>query len=725
MAKSVDTRDFPLYHLCEQWLAKVTISLKVKRERFGKYADEGQQFYDSCHDFMWDKGYAQSPAGFLDKEGGATMPKFRMSLNKIFDAVAMFGPALYHQNPNILVAPRLGVDVSPVALGYNPADPMHAEMWQAEQQQEMIRREIQSSCASVKTSYLNWLQGETDKKAQARPAITESIVRGLGLLRTEMYQPPFSNIKYPRSTYLSEMDFTVDPDADYWEDLQWMAFKRVSPVNKVETKFGLPPGSLKGHMESGNNQAEMDTYAGKENRRLRNEGQSFDLIEYWEIFSKNGFGDKLHVAKSQAKTAQDFSQFGDYCYLAVAKGIPFPLNLPPEAMSSDFDAMFGRIQWPIPFWYDSAGQGGWPVSRLYFYDSPQAVWPVPYVKPVISLVRFVNWCMSFLADKTAASCTTYVGVIKSASENIQNQLINNKGPYTLIELQDIFGKNINEVVSFLNPPAFSLDVWKMVAEAIELIDKGTGLTELAYGLSGVSMRSATEANVKDQNISVRPDDMAQKTEDWFTTSAVREIQAARWFCGPEDVVGAVGPQGARVWQYLLENTDVESVVRDFDYTVEAGSARKPNKNQKIQQMNEMGQVLLPALQMFGQQGMTGPFNAFIADLAKAHDIDASRYLLPEFTPPQEGATAQGPSPEEEMQTRQQLHEQELQHRQEKHELELVILEDKAEIQNKAAEDKAKVQNKVAEKKGEVAVKTAKQKAAAKPKAKPKPKAKGK
>lgn len=716
MAMSVDTRAYPLYHLCQQWLSKLRIARKVKQECFGKYADEGQQFYDSVHDFMWSKGYAESPTGFLDKDGGATMPKFRMSLNKIFDAVAMFGPALYHQNPNILVAPRLGVDVSPIALGYDPNNPNAALMWQAEQQQEMMRREIQSSCASVKTSYLNWLQGETDKKAQARPAITESIVRGLGLLRTEMYQPPFSHIKYPRSTYLSEKDFLVDPDAVYWEDVQWMAFRKVSPVNKVEIKFGHAPGSLKGHLESGNNQAELETDAGRENRRLRQEGQSFDLIEYWEIFSKNGFGDKLHVAKSQEKTAQDFSQFGDFCYLAVAQGVPFPLNFPPEAAGEDFDGQFKRIVWPIPFWYDAAGQGGWPVSRLYFYDAPQAVWPVPYVKPVIALVRFVNWCMSFLADKTAASCTTYVAIAKSASENIQNQILNNKGPYTVIELSEIMGKNINEVVSFLNPPDFKLDIWKMVSEAIELIDKGTGLTELAYGLSGVSMRSATEANVKDQNISVRPDDMAQKTEDWLTTSAVREIQAARWFCGPEDVAGAVGPMGARVWQYLLENTDVESVVRDYDYTVEAGSAKKPNKAQKIAQMNELSQTIGPALQAFALQGITGPWNAWTQDLMKAHDIDGSRYEIPEFTPPQEGQS--GPSPEEEAQQREDLHAQTLRHKDELHQQQMVHAEEKAEIQNKAAEDKAEVQNKVAEKKGEVAVKTAKAKAKAAPKKAP-------
>lgn len=694
-------------------MSKLRISLKIKYERYGKFAEEGARFYDSCHDFMWDKSYSNGPTGFLDQE--ATLPKFRMSVNRIFEAVAMFGPALYHQNPNVLVAPRLGVNVSPLALGLDPMDPMAAQQWQIQQQQEQMRREIQSSCADVKSAYLNWLQGESDKKQQARPAITESIVRGMGLLRTEMYQPPSSRIKYPRSTYQSEKDFTCDPDADYWEDVQWVAFRRIVPVNKAEAKFGLQPGTLKGHLESANNQAELDTDWGRDNRRKREDGQSFDLLEYWEIHSKNGFGDKLNLAAGNHKTAFDFSQFGDFCYIVVAQGIPFPLNFPPESHAEDANAQFQRSQWPIPFWYDSAGQGGWPMARLYFYDTPQSVWPVPFVKPVISLMRFVNWCMSFLGDKVAQNATTYVGILKEANAQMQQQLQGNASPYTVLEISNVLGKRIDEVVSFLQAPPFSLDIWKMVSEAIQMIDKGTGLTELIYGLTGTSMRSATEANVRDQNVSIRPDDMAAKTEDWLTTTVVREMQAARWFCGPEDVAGAVGPQGAMVWQNIIMQTDPEAVVRDFDYTIEAGSAKKPNKQQKIQQLTDFAQVALPTIQQFAMQGMTEPWNALMQDMAKANDLDASRYLIQPFQPPQEQPEQNTePSPEEEAAVREAEFQQGLQHTEIEHQQKVAHQADMNQVAIDAAEEKAAIQ-----------AKAAKTKAAAKPKPKPKAKAKGK
>ncbi len=56
------------------------------------------------------------------------------------------------------------------------------------------------------------------------------------------------------------------------------------------------------------------------------------------------------------------------------------------------------------------------------------------LKPVIGQMRFVNWCMSLIADKVAAGSGIYVGVLKEAGENIRSQLTSGQGPFTVIEL---------------------------------------------------------------------------------------------------------------------------------------------------------------------------------------------------------------------------------------------------------------------------------------------------
>jgi len=167
----------------------------------------------------------------------------------------------------------------------------------------------------------------------------------------------------------------------------------------------------------------------------------------------------------------------------------------------------------------------------------------------------------------------------------------------------------------------------MVSEVMDLIDKRTGLTELIYGLSGRQLRSATEANVKSENMAILPDEMASRTEDWLSDVARNEMMAARWMLGPQDVQQALGPAAAMVWQNQIMTSDVDRVVRDFDYRIEAGTARKPNKNTRIQNLNEFGKVGMGVFQSLLQSGMPQPFNAFMKAWGDANDMDVDEFMI--------------------------------------------------------------------------------------------------
>jgi hypothetical protein len=678
MVKTIDLRAHPMRQVCQAWLAKIKLALEVRHEKFGKYAEEASRFYDGPHDFMWDSKYSQSPGGFLDKEG-ASLPTFRVTINNIFKAVALFGPALCHKNPSVLVSPLMPAEIAPEALGIDPNDPYGMQEYQMLAAQEEQQMRIKQACSSVKTQYINWVQQENDKRLQSRRSITEAIVAGLGYMETDIHAPPSSNIVMPRSRYLSWWDVVVDPDASYWEDVQWIAIRRVQPVNLTERRFGLPDGELKGNLQSFEAQTSR---SGRKEPKQNKRGKSFDCIEYWEVYSKNGFGDRLAESANIPKQQMlDYSPLGDYCWLCVAHDVPYPLNCPSDtALNEDAEAVFDRVQWPIPYWYDD---NGWPISRLTFYEKECQVWPISLFKPAIGEMRFVNWCMSFLADKVAASCTTYVGIMKAAGAKIQKELNGAHTPFTVIEIAEALGaKSLNEVVSFLQAPNFPGDIWKMLAEVTQEIDEKTGVTELLQGLTSHSMRSAAEAQIKEQRVSVRPDDMAARVEDFLSEVAVREIQAARWFCQPQHVEPVVGRMGALVWQNYVMTSDIDQVVRDFSYRVEAGSTRKPNKQEKIAQLTELAQY--GRFADFALQGQVGPWNAFMHDWCRNADIDPGPYQL---QPPQ------GPSPQEQemqaqmqmkvqelnvkvaemqakLQMEQQSQEQELEHEQDMHELDL-------------------------------------------------------
>lgn len=639
----------PMSGICGQWMEKIKNAKKHKHERFGRYADEAMKFFDGAHDWMWQGEYAKSSGGFLDKEAQGAMPTFRMTVNRVFEAVALFGPVLYHRNPAIQVTPRMLPEISPVAMGIDEKDPQLAPYFNTFEIQDNHIKELRRSHANIKGHYLNWLQYETDKKAQCRLAINEAIIKGMGILWTEIYRPKGSATRHPKSTFVSVDDIVVDPDAEYWEDITWVARKCVHPVWKVERKFNIQ-GKLKGNLESISAQSEVYSNGRTKTSGEKRTGKTHDLIEYWEIYSKCGFGDKLQLNSNVQKSGDeyDWSQFGDFCYLAVSPDIPFPLNCPSDDLEKkSFDEVFNQVQWPIPYWCD----GGWPFSRLHFHDKPKCVWPISMIKPAIGELRFVNWCMSFLADKVAAASTTYVAIAKAAGAEIQDQIKSGLGPYTHIEISEIFGRSVNDVVSFLDAPSFNVEIWNMVRQVLDLIDKRTGLTELIYGLSGpTQIRSASEAEIRNQNVSIRPDDMSSQVEDWLGVCAMKEMEAAEWALSADDVKPVLGPSAAYIWTKQIKAQSFEDLVRDYSYRVEAGSARKPNKVNRVRQLNEFAQIAMPQMQQFAAQGNMEPYNAFITDWAKANDLDPSRYLV---TPEQGQDEQQAQMQQQQMQMQQQ------------------------------------------------------------------------
>lgn len=641
---SADSASHPLNSLVRVWLEKINQAKRQRWEKFGQYGAEAMKFYDGAHDFMWQEEYALGQQGFLSKDSNAYLPRFRMSVNRLFEAVALFGPALYYRNPNVMVTLNDEPEFSPESLGYNQMDEYAMQEFGSIMQGLQMEKSMKKSHASIMESYSNRIQYKTNKKAHARMAIVETILKGMSFLFTEIYSPPGSNFRIPRSTFVSCDDVGFDPDAEYDENATWMFRECCHPVNLVEREYGLPEGSLKGNLESLDSQAQGRVNKADAAKR-RKTGKSYDLLWYYKIYSKNGFGERLKSTDKQSlKSKFDFSPFGDYCYLVVAPNVPFFLNMPSWDLDKPLEELIPRVAWPVPFWQDQMCSNGWPFSKLCFYEKPKSIYPVSLVKPCIGELRFVNWCMSFLADKVASSCQTIVAVAKAAGAEIQNQLQSGMAPFTVLEISDILGKNVNELVSFLQSPPFAMDIWRMVSEVNASIDKRTGLTDLLYGITSTQMRSAAEAQVRDQNVSVRPDDMANSCEDWISESCMKEIEAARWLLGSQDIAPVVGPLAAKVWEEQILTQDVDSVIRDFTFRIESGSSRKPNKNARVQQLKELGAVIAPVLQQFAMSGNPGPWNAYVDQLGKAMEFDAAEFIVQPPPPPE--PSQQGPSPEE-------------------------------------------------------------------------------
>jgi hypothetical protein len=641
----------PLRPIVKGWLEKIELAREHKRP-FQEDAEEAMRFYDGDNAWMFRNEYSRGEKGFVK---GIAPPAFRMTVNRVWEAVRLFGSVIHHRNPARRCTPRSYPAISPQMLGVFPQPPVPQmgpdgqpvigpdgqpvmmpdpmmQMYQQQVQQMQFLTERRGVICKLLEDYLNYTPNELHLKDHNRKVVDEALIKGAGCWFTELYQFPDSDTRVAGSFYESFDNVLWDPDADDQEDILWLARRRCHPKDFVANKFGLDPEELKGHGES---------YASRSTRKERGyevkkkNGKTNDLITYWEIYSKTGFGDRLKDADKSIKGK--FDALGQYCYIVVAEGVDFPLNLPPAMLQEEVDetgvppSMFRAAQWPIPFW---AEPGGWPCTILQWHGKPGYSYPISLIKPGIGELRFINFAMSFMATKIATSSQTMIGVAKAADNDIKAKILDaDEGGFKIVEISEAIGRNVNDIISVFNLPGVPADLWNIVQAVTELFDRRVGLTELVYGMTRASFRSAAEATVKAEQISVRPDDMANTLEDALSQLARKEAFLARWLVQPQDVAPLLGPMAAQAWQMHVQNTEPEQILREFDFRVEAGSARKPNPGTKVEQINAAMQIIMPVAQGLLQAGQPGLFNSLMEDWGRAMDMDVSKYAVPPPPPP--------------------------------------------------------------------------------------------
>lgn len=647
--------EHPLRPVVTMWLEKIKLASEFKMAEFGKDAIDCMRFFDGPYDFLYNKQYANSDASFKIDEGEGQefpAPTFKMTLNKVAELVQIFGPVLYHKNPYRQVNPRqvplpplgvmnpggLGVPAPNMAApgtvapggapgGASPGpDPYTMQLELLAQQSVAQDQAKDKARAQYLEWYLNYTPTELDLKTEMRTAIDEALIKGMSCLWVELYQPKGSNIRLVGTFWDSVDNLVVDPDMEGLAHANWIARKCVHPVWKVEDDYKLPRGSLKGNLESYNAQAATNADADGDYNRKR--GLTNDLLVYWKVYSKMGIGGRLTGMDSEM--APVLEQFGDNVFLVLAEGTPYPLNLPPDLIAAPGgqSEIMNRVQWETPFWADDA----WPMHPVIFHPRPKKLWPMSHLKPALGQLKFLNWVYSFIASKIRVTCRDFLVCKKSLGEEIMDILLHGND-LTLIPLEEVNGK-IDEIVAFLQHPEFNGDIWKVIDAVVDSFEKSTGLSELIYGQSGKQMRSAEEASLRSDQLSVRPDDMANKVEDAASAIARMEALAIRWHLQPQDVQPLLGDVGALYWQMLVMTTDIYALTRQLEYRIEAGTTKKPNLERDASNLHDAMQVLFAPLFKYAEStGNVGPINALISDWARSVGMDASKYLLSPPPPP--------------------------------------------------------------------------------------------
>lgn len=638
------------------WESKITLARRFKNTQFDEDAAECMRFFDGMGTKFWDRDYAFGGRGFLDKRAGVRMPCFRMTVNKAAELVQLFGPSMYQQNPYRTVYVRDRAPL-PIELFGNPLDPMAQQAAMSIGQQEMMEDTARRTAAGILEEYLNYTPSELDLRSQLRRVIDEAIIKGAGVAWTELYTPPGSTMRMVGTFYDSIDNLFLDPDAEQWEDVKVIYRKCCHPYWEVEREYNRPAGSLKKYCGNESAESQGETSDNPSSAVDRTNGQTNDLLTYYKVYSKCGPGVRLSGFGKDVKSGRSndhealrplLENLDDECYLVVVPGCSYPLNLPPELTQQQFadqvqvdgtvipaeEQMFSAIQeavrWPIPFWID----GGWPCTMLSFHEKPGQVWPIAHLKPGLGELKFLNWAMSFLAEKVMTASNTVMAVLNCYKEQVLEGLSESKGGYSTIGIPENLGKSIGEIISFMDPPQFHEALYNVTEKVSQEFDKRTGLTELVYGLSPTQSRSATDVQVRQGNSSVRIDDMRTRVEAFCEMTARKEAIAVRGMLTAADLAPVVGQLRAQLAEQLLFNQPWDLVAREFSYRIAPGSTATRNKLLEQQNITAAVQQFMPLFAQLLPIGQVSPINTLVEKWSKAFEVDPKGMLIePPMMPP--------------------------------------------------------------------------------------------
>ena len=689
-----DAVNKPFEDVAAHWKSALQKAIEYKRKNFDEDAEEARKFLKGGSELAEIIFGAKSRGDFVVNSGsegvGLPAPDFNINTNRVAEMLDLFGPHLYHRNPNRLCSPREQL-VMPQGLFFQPmpqmmpgVDPqmmqqfMQQMLQQQEQQYQQYLQEItqedsvDKTVAMLQQAYLNYTPSVLGLKGHMRMGINECIVTGLGWMSCEVYRPHGSNRLMVGNFFESPDNVVIDPDMETIEDAKVHFRRRIRPVWEFEDQYtipnGMPRGYLKGNVSSYNAQAGFGTHGLDAFKAAK--GETNDLMVVWEVYSKMGLGGRIAGAAPELRDALD--AFGDNVYLVLCNNCPLPLNV---LGAKDGEDLQRRLRWPTPFWADDA----WPLTPIQFHPQSRCCYPYSHVKPGLGELKFLSWCYSFIAGKIRNTSRDFMAVLKQAGAELKQQLVSG-GDLSVLEISTSDGGKIGDIVQFLSHPEFNSSIWDVLQAIEQQFERRVGLTPLLYGESPTQARLATSAEFQQARGMVRVEDMADMVEVSATDCSRKEGLAAAYHLEPErDIQPVLGRVPSQMWgQYVR----FEELLSGMSYRVEADSIRKPNAAREQSNMDLAVQTVGPILERWASATMdVDPFNALMMDWAKAHQIDGKRYQLTAPPPPDPSQ----PTPEQlQMQMEQQQMQAELAADQQRLEMEMQAKQMDAQLQQQQA-----------------------------------------
>ncbi len=616
----------------EVWTRLIEAAQRKKAKRFDKDREKILKFYAGPHDFIYDE--AES-AGWAKTDKWA-----QMTVNLTFELVEIFGPILYQANPVRTITSRT---------------------------EDLVYQVF----AKVLEKYINYTPHELSLKQDSRDAITDALISGMGVLWTTLDR----DTGLVGSKHEPVENILLDPDAKRMKDIWWIARKRVEPAWFVERIF---PETAKGIIPNRKSNFSMPT--SKTHEKHMDKSTSQDMVLWYEIYSKMGVGMRSKDAPPELREMIGEYPEQDNVFIAIAPGHDQPLAVE---------------DWPAPLFLD----GKWFHSILSWHNHPEDVYPIAPMKPAMGEQVAIDYLATFMMAKAKNASRDVIGVDPSIDENAINQLISGRDleVVSLTGAQGRSIHEVVSWLQHPGIPGDLKEMFRLMIDLFEKRSGMAEILYGTSG-RGIE-RTARAVLIKDRNSRARIDDKADQVEHWMNEAARKEAMLARFLLEPGDIEKAVGKdkiyafaidilyEGARmtldrrrkmfpsagtyyeteeevqmalqkvgpavmltlpgaqieispvtaatVWRDTSTLDDNIDIVREFTYRIEAGSARRPNREWVVEQA-EMVLQQVGALSLQLPPGIdTSIYNECLDMLYDSYMVPSDRrvYLEPQMAPP--------------------------------------------------------------------------------------------
>ena len=637
--------------LCGTWESQLQLAKDQKEEDFGKTARTLWGFTNKSYRQLYlepCEGMDLSilPAPDSEVQG---VPVYKARLQKCREFINVVLPFVHARVPNRMVSPRrppLPGDLINLAQemieGISPDQlPPEIVLLQAASTSQIKHTVNERIVSFMLEFYLNYIVEEYGAKREQRTAIQEALVKGRGVVWHELTEGPTGVM--PGSYYDTVDGLFIDPDCKQWRDAGYIFRERTWPAWRLADVFEVDIEKIRS--------------AGRTNAASTGVDAEKDAYKWFEVWSRIGPGSRLYSARDtlrdeeQART-DAMDEVGNNIYFAFLPGLDYPLNIRPSLWESGTVAdLVKRIQWPVAFYEDKANP--FPCTPLDIYASTENPWAVSPLAAGISLQIFLDHIYGFVMGRLRSTARDIIITSKLLEASVRDA-ITSQADQVVVACEGKQVAELDKLVHVLQFPTMQTDVWRtidMVGRAFEL---ATGMDPLLYGGEpNRQMRSSKEASVREQHVTNRPNDYADAVEEWNSQVARAEGQLTRMYVKPEHIAPLFreqvtenpeeyGPFTA-LWDSLVNTDDPAEAVADLNYTVEAGSGRRKNKQSQIEDFQLISQTLAPTLQAYAAQGIVGPWNNYVDIIEETYDMPMGRLKLPEpAQQPQEGAETTEP-----------------------------------------------------------------------------------